>query len=96
MRDLALPGSRRKLADRRELADHHRDGTSALSLFQKKIAIKNLGAAAIILIGVFLLQLGNIVSFRLESIAQAALANSRRRRCLPARQPEDDGAARRS
>ena len=42
-------------------------------LFQKKIAIKNLGAAAIILIGVFLLQLGNIVSFRLESIAQTLL-----------------------
>jgi drug/metabolite transporter (DMT)-like permease len=38
-------------------------------LFQKKIAHKNLGAAAIILVGVFLLQLGNIVSFRLESIA---------------------------
>ena len=42
-------------------------------LFQKKIAIKNLGAAAIILVGVFLLQLGNIVSFRLESIAQTLL-----------------------
>ena len=42
-------------------------------LFQKKIAIKNLGAAAIILVGVFLLQLGNIVSFRLESIARTLL-----------------------
>lgn len=42
-------------------------------LFQKKIAHKNLGAAAIILVGVFLLQLGNIVSFRLESIALTLL-----------------------
>ncbi|HML68085.1 MAG TPA: multidrug resistance efflux transporter family protein [Clostridia bacterium] len=42
-------------------------------LFQKKIALKNLGAAAIILVGVFLLQLGNIVSLRLESIARTLL-----------------------
>ena len=42
-------------------------------LFQKKIAVKNLGAAAVILVGVFLLQLGNIVSFRLTSIAQTLL-----------------------
>ena len=42
-------------------------------LFQKKIAVKNLGAAAIILVGVFLLQLENIVSFRLTSVAQTLL-----------------------
>jgi len=42
-------------------------------LFQKKIAVKNLGAAAVILVGVFLLQLNNIVSFRLTSIAQTLL-----------------------
>ena len=42
-------------------------------LFQKKIALKNLGAAAIILVGVFLLQLENIVSFRLTSVAQTLL-----------------------
>ena len=42
-------------------------------LFQKKIALKNLGTAAIILAGVFLLQLGNLVSFRLESIARTLL-----------------------
>ena len=42
-------------------------------LFHKKIAVKNLGAAAIILVGVFLLQLENIVSFRLTSVAQTLL-----------------------
>ena len=42
-------------------------------LFRKKVAVKNLGAAAIILIGVFLLQLENIVSFRLTSVAQTLL-----------------------
>ena len=42
-------------------------------LFQKKIAVKNLGAAAVMLVGVFLLQLKNIVSFRLGSIAQTLL-----------------------
>jgi drug/metabolite transporter (DMT)-like permease len=42
-------------------------------LFRKKIAVKNLGAAAIILVGVFLLQLENIVSFRLTSVAQTLL-----------------------
>jgi len=42
-------------------------------LFQKKIAIKNLGAAAIILVGVFLLQLKNILSAQLTSIAQTLL-----------------------
>ncbi len=42
-------------------------------LFQKKIAVKNLGAAAIILVGVFLLQLENIVSFRLTSVAHTLL-----------------------
>lgn len=42
-------------------------------LFQKKIAVKNLGAAAIILLGVFLLQLQNILSAQLTSIAQTLL-----------------------
>ena len=42
-------------------------------LFQKKIAVKNLGAAAIILLGVFLLQLNNILSAQLTSIAQTLL-----------------------
>jgi drug/metabolite transporter (DMT)-like permease len=42
-------------------------------LFQKKIAVKNLGAAAIILLGVFLLQLKNILSAQLTSIAQTLL-----------------------
>jgi len=42
-------------------------------LFQKKIAVKNLGAAAVILLGVFLLQLKNILSAQLTSIAQTLL-----------------------
>jgi drug/metabolite transporter (DMT)-like permease len=42
-------------------------------LFHKRIAVKNLGAAAIILVGVFLLQLNNIVHFRLDSVAQTLL-----------------------
>ena len=42
-------------------------------LFQKKIAVKNLGAAAIILLGVFLLQLKNILSAQLTSIVQTLL-----------------------
>lgn len=42
-------------------------------LFQKKIAVKNLGAAAIILVGVFLLQLQNILSAQLTSVAQTLL-----------------------
>ena len=42
-------------------------------LFQKKIAVKNLGAAAIILVGVFLLQIKNIVSLDLRSLAGTLL-----------------------
>ena len=42
-------------------------------LFQKKIAVKNLGAAAIILVGVFLLQIKNIVSLDLGSLAGTLL-----------------------
>ena len=37
-------------------------------LFQKRIAVKNLGAAAVILIGVFLLQVKNIVSLNTASL----------------------------
>ncbi len=37
-------------------------------LFQKRIAVKNLGAAAVILVGVFLLQVKNIVSLNLASL----------------------------
>jgi len=37
-------------------------------LFQKRIAVKNLGAAAVILVGVFLLQVKNIVSLDLASL----------------------------
>jgi len=39
-------------------------------LFHKRIAVKNLGAAAIILVGVFLLQLKNILAFELHSVAE--------------------------
>ncbi|NLI52990.1 MAG: multidrug resistance efflux transporter family protein [Clostridiales bacterium] len=42
-------------------------------LFHKRIAVKNLGAAAVILVGVFLLQLKNILSFRLSSVAETLL-----------------------
>ena len=42
-------------------------------LFQKKIALKNLGAAAVILIGVFLLQVKNIVSLNLSSLSGTLL-----------------------
>lgn len=42
-------------------------------LFQKKIAVKNLAAAGVILIGVFLLQLNNILSFHLTSLAATLL-----------------------
>ncbi len=42
-------------------------------LFHKRIAVKNLGAALVILVGVFLLQLKNILSFHLTSIAQTLL-----------------------
>ena len=42
-------------------------------LFHKRIAVKNLGAALVILIGVFLLQLNNILSFHLASVAQTLL-----------------------
>ena len=37
-------------------------------LFQKRIAVKNLGAAAVILVGVFLLQVKNIVSLNTASL----------------------------
>ena len=37
-------------------------------LFQKRIAVKNLGAAAVILVGVFLLQVKNIVSLNTLSL----------------------------
>lgn len=37
-------------------------------LFQKRIAVKNLGAAAVILVGVFLLQVKNIVSLNAASL----------------------------
>lgn len=37
-------------------------------LFQKRIAVKNLGAAAVILLGVFLLQVKNIVSLNTASL----------------------------
>jgi drug/metabolite transporter (DMT)-like permease len=37
-------------------------------LFQKRIAVKNLGAAAVILVGVFLLQVKHIVSLDLASL----------------------------
>jgi len=39
-------------------------------LFHKRIAVKNLGAAAVILTGVFLLQAKNIASFRLSLVAE--------------------------
>jgi len=42
-------------------------------LFQKRIAVKNLGAALVILVGVFLLQLKNILAFRLTSVAETLL-----------------------
>ncbi len=42
-------------------------------LFHKRIAVKNLLAAAVILVGVFLLQLNNILSSRLGSVAQTLL-----------------------
>ena len=42
-------------------------------LFQKRIAVKNLGAAAIILAGVFLVQLKNATSLHLGSMADALL-----------------------
>ena len=42
-------------------------------LFQKRIAVKNLGAALVILVGVFFLQLKNILAFRLTSVAETLL-----------------------
>ena len=42
-------------------------------LFQKRIALKNLGAALVILVGVFLLQLKNILAFQLGSVAETLL-----------------------
>ena len=42
-------------------------------LFHKRIALKNLGAASIILVGVFLLQWENIRSFHLASVATTLL-----------------------
>ena len=42
-------------------------------LFQKRIAVKNLGAALVILIGVFLLQLKNILAFQLASVAETLI-----------------------
>ncbi|MCE5188739.1 MAG: multidrug resistance efflux transporter family protein [Eubacteriales bacterium] len=42
-------------------------------LFQKRIAGKNLGAAAVILAGVFLLQAKNLASFRFSSVAETLL-----------------------
>ena len=42
-------------------------------LFQKRIAVKNLGAALVILVGVFFLQLKNILAFRLTPVAETLL-----------------------
>jgi drug/metabolite transporter (DMT)-like permease len=42
-------------------------------LFHKRIAVKNLGAALVILVGVFLLQIKNIRASRLGSVAQTLI-----------------------
>jgi hypothetical protein len=65
---ISFAGDHAKAGSSPQAGHHHRDGLLLSPLFQKRIAVKNLGAAAVILVGVFLLQVKNIVSLNTASL----------------------------